>query len=188
MNGHFLRDLYSEWSSESLRILIHPVLKVRLFMEIERKFTIKTLPDHLDNYPVRIIEQGYLCTEPVLRIRRDNDDYYFTLKGRGMMERLEENMPISAETYAHLLTKIDGALIQKKRYMIPLDAPSFKEGYTPSEDLALVIELDIFTSPKPLIMAEVEFPDSECANAFIAPDWFDEDVTMDRRYHNSNMV
>lgn len=157
-------------------------------MEIERKFTIKMLPSNLDSYKMRIIEQGYICTEPVLRIRRDNDDYYFTLKGRGMMTRLEENMPITAETYAHLLTKIDGKLIQKKRYMIPIANPSFKEGYTPSEDLALVIELDIFTSPNSLIMAEVEFPDIDCANAFIAPDWFDKDVTDDPSYHNSNMV
>lgn len=157
-------------------------------MEIERKFTIKALPEDLASYKMRIIEQGYICTDPVLRIRRDNDEYYFTLKGRGMLARLEENMPITAETYEHLLTKIDGKMIKKKRYMIPIASPSFTEGYTPSDDLALVIELDVFSSPNSLVMAEVEFPDLECANAFIAPDWFDKDVTNDPSYHNSNMI
>ena len=45
-------------------------------MEIERKYLVKTLPDYLDQYESKKIAQGYLCTEPVVRIRRSNDDYY----------------------------------------------------------------------------------------------------------------
>ena len=60
-------------------------------MEIERKFTIRQLPEHLEQYDCRIIEQGYLCTDPVVRIRRDNDAYYLTYKGRGLMTREEYN-------------------------------------------------------------------------------------------------
>ena len=39
-------------------------------MEIERKFLIKKdrFPDNLAQYPCHEIEQGYLCTEPVVRI------------------------------------------------------------------------------------------------------------------------
>ena len=48
-------------------------------MEIERKYLVKTLPDHLDQYESKKIAQGYLCTEPVVRIRRSNDDYYLCL-------------------------------------------------------------------------------------------------------------
>ena len=50
-------------------------------MEIERKFLIEdtsALPFRPEEYPSRRIEQGYLCTEPVVRIRRDNDDYFLT--------------------------------------------------------------------------------------------------------------
>ena len=36
-------------------------------------------------------------------------------------------------------------------------------------------------------MAEVEFSSIEMANAFIPPEWFGEDVTMNPKYHNSNM-
>lgn len=38
-------------------------------MEIERKFLVKkeNLPENLEQYPCKVIEQGYLCTEPVVR-------------------------------------------------------------------------------------------------------------------------
>ena len=45
-------------------------------MEIERKFLIKELPENLEAYPSHLIEQAYLCTKPVVRIRRQDDDYY----------------------------------------------------------------------------------------------------------------
>ena len=49
-------------------------------MEIERKYLVKTLPEHLEQYQSKKIAQGYLCTAPVVRIRRSNDDYYLTYK------------------------------------------------------------------------------------------------------------
>ena len=39
-------------------------------MEIERKFLIQRLPEHLDAYPFQLLEQAYLCTEPVVRKKR----------------------------------------------------------------------------------------------------------------------
>ena len=51
-------------------------------MEIERKFTIKSLPADLDSYPFRIIEQAYLNTAPVIRIRREDDSFYLTYKAK----------------------------------------------------------------------------------------------------------
>jgi CYTH domain-containing protein len=54
-------------------------------------------------------------------------------------------------------------------------------------NLQLTIELDIFQSPSGLIMAEVEFPSIELANAYRMPDWFAEDVTQNKAYHNSNI-
>ena len=38
-------------------------------MEIERKYLIRELPERLEQYPCRQIEQGYLNTDPVVRIR-----------------------------------------------------------------------------------------------------------------------
>lgn len=142
-------------------------------MEIERKFLIDTLPENLEQYPCRILEQGYLNTNPVVRIRKDNEHYELTYKSSGMLSRMEYNLPLNEESYQHLRQKVDGNLIQKKRYMIPLEPD-------------LTIELDIFEGfLAPLIMAEVEFTSEEQANAFLPPDWFSKDVTFDPQYHNS---
>ena len=142
-------------------------------MEIERKFLIPQLPVNLDSYAFHLIEQGYLCTDPVVRIRRQDDDYILTYKGKGMMCREEYNLPLNKEAYEHLKQKIDGNLISKKRYLIPTDHD-------------LTIELDVFFAPfETFCLAEVEFPTEEAANTFVPPDWFGKDVTMDGHYHNS---
>ena len=124
-------------------------------MEIERKYLVKTLPDHLDQYESKKIAQGYLCTEPVVRIRRSNNDYYLTYKGDGLMVREEYNLPLTKESYGHLLPKIDGLLIAKTRYLIPLNEH-------------LTAELDIFEKDlAPLTLVEVEF-DSVVGALYVA--------------------
>lgn len=159
-------------------------------MEIERKFTIKSLPDHLESYPHHHIEQAYLSVDPVVRVRKEDDTYYLTYKGKGMMAREESNLPLNEASYYHLRGKADGNIISKTRYKIPLLHPGFKEGYrTPPEDYTLTIELDIFDPPfAPLIIAEVEFGSKEAAEAFLPPEWFDRDVTYCKEYHNSYMA
>ena len=144
-------------------------------MEIERKYLIKTMPDDLEEYTCLHIEQAYLCTDPVIRIRRENDHYYLTCKGQGMLSREECNLPMSAASYYHLLPKAEGTIIKKDRYVIPIDN-------------GLKIELDIFHGRwDGVVIAEVEFPDLETANSYVPPEWFGEDVTYDPRYHNSWM-
>lgn len=156
-------------------------------MEIEKKYTIKKLPENLETYPCRIIEQAYLNTSPVVRVRKSDDSYYLTYKGSGLMAREEYNLPLDESSYRHLLKKADGNIISKKRYVIPIDNPQFEDGYGLTVP-KLCIELDIFAPPfSPLVMAEVEFPDIGMANAFIPPAWFDEDVTDNPEYHNSVM-
>ncbi|MBO4900129.1 MAG: CYTH domain-containing protein [Lachnospiraceae bacterium] len=158
-------------------------------MEIERKYTIKELPADLDGLKKKKIVQAYLCREPVVRIRRSDDKYYMTYKGQGLVEREEYNLPLTKEAFEHLLPKADGNVISKTRYLIPLENPRFKEGYVPSADLKLCIELDVFDDPlSPLVIAEVEFPDRESADAYIPEDWFIEDVSEDPKYHNVNMI
>lgn len=144
-------------------------------MEIERKYLVNYLPEYLENYEQKRISQGYLCTNPVVRIRRSNDDYFLTYKSRGLMAREEYEMPLTAEAFEHMLPKIDGILIDKIRYLIPLD-----ENH--------VAELDIFQGTlAPLRLVEVEFESIEEANAFVPPAWFGDDVTNSGEYHNSNL-
>lgn len=144
-------------------------------MEIERKFLVKMLPENLESYEQKRICQGYLCTNPVVRIRRSNDDYFLTYKGRGKMVREEHEFPLTAEAFEHMLPKIDGILIDKVRYLIPLET-----GHT--------AELDIFQGKlAPLRLVEVEFASVEEAKSFVAPEWFGDDVTESKEYHNSNL-
>lgn len=144
-------------------------------MEIERKYLIHTLPDHLEDYPHRTLEQAYLCTEPVVRVRRDDNDYILTYKSKGLMVREEYNLPLTEEAYRHLLVKADGRIITKERYCIPYGNH-------------LTVELDVFDGDlAPLLLAEVEFASEEEANAFTPPAWFGEDVTFSSKYHNSTL-
>lgn len=144
-------------------------------MEIERKFLIHTLPENLESYPHKEIEQGYLCTQPVVRIRRSNDKYILTCKGEGLMMREEFELPLTKEAFEHMKPKTDGIFIEKTRYLIPYDEN-------------LTIELDIFHGKlAPLVLAEVEFESEEAALAFVPPTWFGEDVTNTPKYHNSNL-
>lgn len=144
-------------------------------MEIERKFLIKKLPDNLTSYKARKIEQAYLCTDPVVRVRRDNDEYYLTYKSKGMIVREEYNLPLTKEAYGHLLAKADGNIITKTRYEIP-------------EKDNLTIELDVFEGKfDGLLLAEVEFASEEEALCYIPPEWFGEDVSNSTKYHNSTL-
>ena len=110
-------------------------------MEIERKYLIPEIPNNLHITKTRELEQGYLCTSPVVRIRKDNDQYELTYKSSGLMVRQEYNLPLTKEAYEHLRKKADGRLIVKTRYEIPLDDRH-------------KIELDIFHGDlAPLILA-----------------------------------
>lgn len=146
-------------------------------MEIERKFLIKkqNLPQNLETYPFHRIEQGYLCTAPVVRIRKQDEDYFLTYKSKGLMTREEYNLPLTREAYEHLRNKADGIVLSKTRYLIP-------------EKNGLTIELDVFHGVyEGLLLAEVEFSSEEEANAYLPPDWFGEDVTYSSKYHNSTL-
>ena len=141
-------------------------------MEIERKYLIKKLPEDLAQYPHMEMEQAYLCTEPVVRVRKEGEDYVLTYKSKGLMVREEYNLPLTKESYEHLLEKADGTVITKTRYRIP-------------EKNGLTIELDVFHGRYGgLLLAEVEFESISQGENFIPPTWFGKNVSDDRRYSN----
>lgn len=146
-------------------------------MEIERKFLVRKLPADYRNFPFHQIEQAYLCVEPVVRIRREDDDYYLTYKGKGLMSREEYNLPLTRRSYEHLRDKADGIILTKCRYLLPL-----------ADDPELTVELDLFSGTYDgLVLAEVEFPSEEAARQFTPPVWFGEEVTFSGQYQNSRL-
>lgn len=147
-------------------------------LEIERKYLVKNTPENLASYECHTLIQGYLNTSPVVRVRKEDDSYYLTYKGSGLLSREEYNLPLDESSFLHLIGKADGNIISKQRYLIPYS--SLEKEYT--------IELDVFDAPfSSLIIAEVEFSNENEANAFSAPDWFDREVTYEPEYHNSNL-
>lgn len=148
-------------------------------MEIERKFRVKELPEHLEVYKSKEIKQGYLCTGPVVRIRKSNEEYILTYKNKKGIEQKdaissqEIEMELTKDAFLHLMTKVDHHLIEKTRYLIPLSQN-------------LTAELDIFEGRlKGLYFVEVEFPSKEAAKEFEVPSWFGEDVSFDKRFRNT---
>ncbi len=151
-------------------------------MEIERKFLLKEAVDTagLDHYH---ISQAYICYEPVIRVRKitrrtekgSRSTYVLTLKGKGLAAHEEIEWALPAKSYRTLLAKKEGRVIEKTRYLLPLE-----DGHT--------AELDIFEGDLAgLVMAEVEFPSEEDMHSFVPPAFFGQEVTDDPRYHNSCM-
>ena len=150
-------------------------------MEIEKKFKVKQFPDNLDGYDQKHIEQGYLCVNPVVRIRKSNDRYILTYKSlaagsdKNTDVRINNEIEVflTKEGYEHLKEKVDDNLIIKTRYIIPLE-----DGHTG--------ELDVFGGVlEGLYFIEVEFESEDDAKNFVPPDWFGENVSDDKRYANS---
>ena len=131
-------------------------------MEIERKFLVTAPPKGYEARPFRMIEQAYLCTEPVVRVRREDDSFYLTYKSRGLMAREEYNLPLDERAYLHLLKKADGQVLTKKRYLLPVEGR-----------LDLTFELDVFEGD---------------AVAFTPPEWCARDVTWSGEYQNSRLA
>ncbi len=147
-------------------------------MEIERKYLVKFMPD-LSGAQVKKIEQGYLCRKPVVRIRKSNVDYILTYKSRaGLSQDIaikneEVELPLTAEAYIHLKEKIDGELVMKTRYVLPLDGGKRAE-------------LDVFEGGLyGLVFVEVEFETEAEAEAFEPPEWLGRDVSREEAFSNA---
>ena len=172
-------------------------------MEIEKKYLIRNMPENLEHYAKREIEQGYLNRKPVLRIRRSDDSYILTYKAKpdaasdtsDAICNIEIEAPLTGAAYEHLKTKVDNHMISKTRYIIPIgtaadncpgmDLNAVDEDGRCCTESQLKIELDVFHGClEGLRFAEVEFPNVDAAQHFYPPAWFGEDVSRDRRYHN----
>ena len=135
-------------------------------MEIEKKFKVKQLPDNLDGYEQKHIEQGYLCVNPIVRIRKSNDRYILTYKSLAAgSDDKNTDVRINNEIEVFLT----------------------KEGYEHlKEEDGHTGELDVFGGVlEGLYFIEVEFESEDDAKNFLPPDWFGENVSDDKRYANS---
>ena len=139
-------------------------------MEIERKFLVNEIPDLSDCESSKIV-QGYISFSPEVRIRKRDDKYYLTKKGEGFIARTEDETELDPKEGEEYFKKVISNLIEKTRYVIPLDS--------------YVAELDIYSGIfSGLVIVEVEFETLEKAKEFVPPLWFGEDVSENIEYRN----
>lgn len=144
-------------------------------IEIERKFSVKYLPDNLERYVKQRIRQGYISIGSdgkEIRLRSKGDDHFLTVKSGGGLIRSEYEIKITHEQFQVLWPATEGKRLEKTRYLIPGN-----------------IELDIYHDDLDgLITAEVEFSSEKASEEFTPPDWFDEELTYDKKYRNSSLA
>ena len=95
-------------------------------MEIERKWMVPDWPRGLRPVRTHIMDQGYLCVRPTVRIRREALEggptaLVLCFKGAGTLSREEIETGIDAELFARLERLIGKPLIRKERrgYALP---------------------------------------------------------------------
>ena len=144
-------------------------------MEIERKFLTKNIPFDITAYPYKQISQAYISFSPTIRIRRSDDAYILTVKGKGHLAREEFELPLTKADYDRLFLITEGTPVVKKRYLVPVEG-----GYT--------AEVDLYEGElEGLMTTEVEFSSLEAAESFAAPDWFGKDVSEEKAYKNTSL-
>jgi len=142
-------------------------------MEIERKFLIEKIPFSLEGIVYKDMAQSYISFSPAIRIRKSDEAYILTVKGRGHMVREEFELAIAEQDYVALRKKTSGTEVRKRRYYIPLENN-------------LTAELDVYEGMLDgLYTVEVEFSSMEEAERFSVPAWFGRDVTTQKRYKNT---
>jgi adenylate cyclase len=142
--------------------------------EIERKFLVTQLPDHLAELPHVEITQGYLAFDErglEVRLRKVGQARYLAHKTHRGDTRIEREITLSDDQFDELWPATKGRRLRKVRYFVPHDG--------------LTVEIDLYKGPATGIMvAEIEFPDRASRVGFQKPDWLGEDVSGIAQYSN----
>src|SRR3954451_16307681 len=140
-------------------------------VEIERKFLVdqEKLPPELP--AADELEQGYLSTEPVVRVRlvaRPDGTRHaeLTIKGKGLVTRPEFNYPIPAEDAEQLLHLCSRSLRKLRRHLGRWELDHFQD--------------------TGLWLAEIELTREE--EPYEPPRWLGREVTGDPQYSNSRLA
>ncbi|MFF2886529.1 CYTH domain-containing protein [Paenibacillus sp. NPDC057967] len=155
-------------------------------LEIERKFLLPQYPQaqieagELVLQSEQRIEQTYLAIDEneELRVRRLIDlatgqvSHTHTFKSGNGLVRGEVEYSISASMYAQVTEAFGFTPLTKNRITASWNGRT--------------IEIDNYDQIQ-LSVLEVEFPSLEEANAFQAPEWFGEDISLQKQYSNKTV-
>lgn len=140
--------------------------------EIERKFLIDTFPDELPLLESATVWQGYLSTDPVVRIRKKKTaagcGYRLCIKGSGTLVRTEVELELGEEKYTALCGLLDAPPVRKDYHVYRLPDGRRLECSLVDRDM-----------PGCFYYAEVEFGSVEEAKRFVPPAFLGEEKTED---------
>lgn len=146
-------------------------------IEIERKFLVKG--DYKkSSFKSFRITQGYLnsASGRTVRVRVRDDQGFLTIKGKaakGGFARFEWEKEIPVEEALELIKLCEPGVIDKTRHLVKAGNHTF--------------EVDEFHGDNEgLVVAEVELGAED--EVFERPSWLGDEVTGDRRYHNSQLI
>ena len=144
--------------------------------EIERKFLVDQ--DRLGPLEDGVaIRQGFIATADltVVRVRIAGERAWLTLKGKNAGPvRTEFEYPIPVEDARQILAQMcGGKVMAKTRYLRRCGGHTW--------------EIDVFEGDNAgLVVAEVELQSEQ--ETFQRPEWVTEEVTLDARYYNVNLM
>ncbi|MBR0260306.1 MAG: CYTH domain-containing protein [Selenomonadaceae bacterium] len=146
-----------------------------MVLEIERKFLVDKREMHkLTFLTEELIAQGYLSSNPTVRVRIKGNRGFLTIKSSTKgITRKEFEYEIPTDDAEELLKLCGRNVLKKIRRTIEHDGH--------------IWEIDFFMGRHSgLVLAEVELNSAE---EFIKlPDWVTREVSGDSRYYNSNLV
>jgi adenylate cyclase len=143
-------------------------------MEIERKFLMKDFPA-LPVLSEARMEQGYISTRPVVRIRAshrgEHSTYKLCFKSAGQLVRRETELPLTRQQYEELLQYLPMPPVRKLHRTYALEN-------------GLILECSLVDAGEPTAFyyAEVEFDTVEQAMAFVPPAFLGREVTHETGY------
>jgi adenylate cyclase len=146
-------------------------------IEIERKFLVnKEKWDQVTKDKKSLYRQGYIVSEPekTIRVRLTDKEAFLTIKGLTVgASRPEFEYSIPVEEAQQLLDGFCDSVVSKIRYFIHHDN--------------MLWEVDEFLGENEgLIVAEIELDAEE--EAFSVPEWVSKEVTLEKKYSNSNLA
>ena len=147
-------------------------------VEVERKFVVPEKPAFLADCDRKRIRQGYLAvgkngTE--VRVRQEGKQCFLTIKSGQGKARVEEELRIGRKRFDALWPLTRGRRVRKVRY------------FASHHDWT--IEVDVYRRKlKGLVIAEVEFADTESAREFEPPEWLGREVTDDQHFRNQSLA
>ncbi len=146
-------------------------------VEIERKFLVERVPEHVAAWPGERIEQGYVAIahDVEVRLRRRGSRCIETIKRGTGLRRVELEVELSDGQLETLWPATEGRRVVKTRRVGEVDGDR--------------VELDVFEGALAgLVLAEVEFASLEAARSFRPPTWFGREVTDDPGFANRSLA